>query len=109
MSPHWSLERNNSGSGVVGLVDGFLSAETDTHSLTGKLSLLFQVPTPPVYDQPVPLLPLSEGAELSAPGVADDEAAGCVRAGRPWRRQRDPVLQNRAGTTDGERNDNEKY
>lgn len=37
-------------------------------------------------------------SERVEPGVADDEAAGCVRAGRAWRRQRDPVLQDRGGT-----------
>lgn len=62
-----------------------------------------------VYDRPLVRYRVSEGAELVSPGDADDEAAGCVRAGRAGRRQRDSVLQNRGGTIDGERKDNEKY
>lgn len=59
-----------------------------------------------VYDRPLVRCRVSEGSELVVPGVADDEAAGCVRAGRAWRRQRDPVLQDCRGTMDGEGKDN---
>lgn len=62
-----------------------------------------------VYAQSFGRQRFSEAAELVPPSVAEDEAAGCVRAGRAWRRQGDPVLQNRGGKTDGERQDNENY
>lgn len=52
-----------------------------------------------VYDQSFGRQRFSEAAELVPPSVADDEAAGCVRAGRAWRRQGNPVLQNRGGKT----------
>lgn len=55
-----------------------------------------------VNDQPFSRCRSPEGAELVVPSVADDEAAGCVRARRAWSRQRDSVLQNRGGTTDDE-------
>lgn len=43
---------------------------------------------------------MPEAAEFVEPGDAEDEAAGCVRAGRAGRWQRDPVLQHRGGKRD---------
>lgn len=83
----------NRGSGVVWLIESCLFTGADTHSQLSSSCSFRPLPAGThlelqvlVYGQPSGRKGLSEGVEFVSPGVADDESAGCVRAGRAWRR-----------------------